>query len=84
MGELTLDRKYSELLQQEADKSIRFLVSVRDGEIEGKNLSNRIAAAKILIDKVYPSGGDKSTDRDNNLRIEVVDASSDYTLFGAF
>lgn len=83
MGELTLDRKYSELLQQEADKSIRFLVSVRDGEIEGKNLSNRIAAAKILIDKVYPSGGDKSTDRDNNLRIEVVDASSDYTLFGA-
>jgi len=84
MGELTLDRKYSELLQQEADKSIRFLVSVRDGEIEGKNLSNRIAAAKILIDKVYPSGGDKGTDRDNNLRIEVVDASSDYTLFGAF
>ncbi|MBK6681304.1 MAG: hypothetical protein IPG53_15445 [Ignavibacteriales bacterium] len=55
-GNEVLGGKNMGLLEKEADKSIEFLVSVREGEVEGKNLNNRIAAAKILIDKIYPSG----------------------------
>lgn len=76
-GNEVLGGKNMGLLEKEADKSIEFLVSVREGEVEGKNLNNRIAAAKILIDKIYPSGGDKNSDKDGILRIEVVDLTRD-------
>lgn len=65
-----------EMLLKEALKSIDFLVDVREGVVEGKNINHRIAAAKILIDKVYPSGGDKTGKGESVVRIEVVDLTA--------
>jgi len=65
-----------ELLHEEAVRSIDFLVAVREGSVEGKNINHRIAAAKILIDKVFPSGGDKSEKGESVVRIEVVDLTT--------
>lgn len=72
-----VSKRGGSILEKEADRSIGFLVSVREGEVEGKNLNHRISAAKILIDKVYPSGGDKKNDQSGVLRIEVVDLASE-------
>jgi hypothetical protein len=68
-----MKQKGVELLKQEAIKSIEFLIKVREGEEKGGDLSHRITAAKILIDKVFPPGGLKETDQGSALRIEVVD-----------
>lgn len=65
-----------ELLQDEALRSINFLVDVREGAVEGKNINHRIAAAKILIDKVFASGGDKTEKGEGVVRIEVVDLTA--------
>lgn len=65
-----------EILKEEALKSIKFLVDVRDGSVEGKSLNHRITAAKILIDKVFPSGGEKGEKGENRVRIEVVDLTA--------
>jgi hypothetical protein len=48
---------------------------VREGVVKGTNTNYRITAAKILIDKVYPSGGEKNTDKNGTLKIEIVDLS---------
>ncbi|KAA0263034.1 MAG: hypothetical protein EDM75_05270 [Chlorobiota bacterium] len=74
-GEI-MKEKGKELLRDEAIRSIDFLVSVREGAVEGKNINHRIAAARILIDKVYPSGGDKSDKGESVVRIEVVDLTA--------
>jgi len=66
-----------ELLNKEAIKSIEFLIKVREGEEKGGSLTHRIAAAKILIDKVFPPGGLKDSDQGSALRIEVVDLTRD-------
>jgi len=65
-----------ELLAEEALRSIGFLVNVRDGNVEGKSLNHRIVAAKILIDKVFPSGGEKGEKGEKTVRIEVVDLTA--------
>ncbi|MBN8547307.1 MAG: hypothetical protein J0L60_14330 [Ignavibacteria bacterium] len=72
-----VSKRGGSILEREADNSITFLVSVREGEVEGKNLNHRISAAKILIDKVYPTGGDKKKNDEGVLRIEVVDLASE-------
>lgn len=64
------------LLEEEAIRSIGFLVDVREGLIEGRNINHRIAAAKILMDKVFASGGDKADKGDNVVRIEVIDLTA--------
>jgi len=73
---LSLEEKGKILLKDEALRSIDFLVSVREGAVEGKNINHRISAAKILIDKVFPSGGDKSDKGESVVRIEVVDLTA--------
>jgi hypothetical protein len=64
-------KKNQEAIAKDTKDNIRFLMSVRDGEIQGVTIGQRMDAAKKLLDKQLPNK--ESVDVKGNAIVGVVE-----------